>query len=291
MASPDPTPRTFLLFRLQGPMASWGDIAVGERRTSWARPSRSAVLGLVAAALGIPRADRAGHDALEAGLGFAVRVDDPGRPLRDYHTAQAPSRRQGQMWATRADELALGNDLTTILSQRSYLVDALYTIVLWRRPDADATVAALATIAERLRAPVYALYLGRKCCPLGAPLDPFRVDATDIVAALDARDADEVERARVREDARLAALDAKRTESARRRGKPPPSPLPRRPPPPPRRRPRPELWLDETDAAAFRLRTTERTTRRDRVRDRPRWLFADRVEVLIDVASTTGGSR
>ena len=47
----------FLLFTLYAPMGSFGEIAVGERRMSWARPGRSAVLGLVAAAQGIERGD------------------------------------------------------------------------------------------------------------------------------------------------------------------------------------------------------------------------------------------
>ena len=70
-------PREFLLFRLSGPLASWGEIAVGERRSSWPRPSKSAVLGLVAAGLGYRPARRERSCALNDGLNFAVRVDTP----------------------------------------------------------------------------------------------------------------------------------------------------------------------------------------------------------------------
>ena len=42
----------FLLFTLYAPMASFGEVAVGERRMSWSRPGRSAILGMVAARLG-----------------------------------------------------------------------------------------------------------------------------------------------------------------------------------------------------------------------------------------------
>ncbi len=76
-----PSPNAFLLFRLWGPMASSGQIAIGEQRQTWTRPSRSAVLGLVAAAHGIERGDSAGQINLEARIGFAVRIDDAGRPL------------------------------------------------------------------------------------------------------------------------------------------------------------------------------------------------------------------
>ena len=37
-----------LVFRLFGPLASWGEIAVGQVRPSAVRPTRSALLGLLA---------------------------------------------------------------------------------------------------------------------------------------------------------------------------------------------------------------------------------------------------
>ena len=49
-----------LVFRLYGPMASWGEIAVGENRHTANYPSKSALLGLLGAALGIERDDEAG---------------------------------------------------------------------------------------------------------------------------------------------------------------------------------------------------------------------------------------
>ena len=110
-----PSPHEFLLFRLWGPMSSWGSIAVGEHRQTWARPSRSAVLGIVAAALGIERANAAAHQPLEAGLGFAVRVDDGGWAMRDYHTAQAPSSEANRRWRSRHDEIHGSKALNTIL--------------------------------------------------------------------------------------------------------------------------------------------------------------------------------
>ncbi|MDD5036069.1 MAG: type I-E CRISPR-associated protein Cas5/CasD, partial [Methylococcaceae bacterium] len=80
----------FLVFRLYGPLASWGDIAVGEQRPTTPHPSKSAILGLVAAALGIRRDENKRHQDLAAGYGYAVRVDAPGVLLRDYHTTQIP---------------------------------------------------------------------------------------------------------------------------------------------------------------------------------------------------------
>src|SRR5689334_9356211 len=83
----------FLCFRLHGPLASWGDIAVGERRPSAPHVSRSAVLGLIAAALGIRRDDSDAWGELDRSVGFASRTDAPGELLVDYHTAQGPDEK------------------------------------------------------------------------------------------------------------------------------------------------------------------------------------------------------
>src|SRR3954452_22752570 len=82
-----------LTFALAAPLAAMGEIAVGERRGSWTRPGRSAVLGLIAACLGIDRDDEEAHAALESGYGLALRLQSLGPLLADYHTAQVPPAR------------------------------------------------------------------------------------------------------------------------------------------------------------------------------------------------------
>lgn len=176
--------RDFLLFRLAGPMAAWGDITVGERRSIWGEPSKSGVLGLIAAALGVRRDEDDRHQALEQGLGFAVRIDAPGRPLRDYHTAQAPKARRNLSWRTRREELADRANLNTVLSERLYRLEAQATVALWRRGDGPE----LNRLAEGLRRPHFALSLGRKACPLSEPTWPLVLDADGLVAAFDAYD-------------------------------------------------------------------------------------------------------
>lgn len=178
-------------------MCSWGDIAVGEVRPSTVHPSKSAVLGLIAAALGIKRPDtahdetersalEAAHSAFAHGYGFAVRVDSPGVPLVDYHTAQVPSSGSGRnrrQFTTRRDELTAmpRHELNTILSRRDYRLDALYTIVLWARPGAPYP---LDELAARLREPAFAPYLGRKSCPPALPLAAQVVTADNILHAM-----------------------------------------------------------------------------------------------------------
>ena len=180
----------FLLFTLYAPMASFGEIAVGERRMSWPRPARSQVLGLVASALGITRVDEQEHVALERALGYGVRTDAPGRPLVDYHTAQTPRARRGQAFKTRRDELQ-APQLATVLSTREWRIDSFFTVALWSRPGAQAD---LARVEGGLLNPRYALYLGRKAAPLGLPLNPLLAEADSIVDALSARAPSEMER-------------------------------------------------------------------------------------------------
>ena len=48
-----------LIFQLEAPLSSWGEVAVGEYRPSAEYPSQSAVQGLLGAALGLDRDDDA----------------------------------------------------------------------------------------------------------------------------------------------------------------------------------------------------------------------------------------
>ena len=175
--------RDYLLFRLYGPMASWGDIAVGEVRPSYTHPSKSAVLGMVAAALRIDRDQEEKRRQLAAGYGFAVRVDSMGVPLVDYHTAQVPpsgSGRNRRVFATRREELCtLPRDaLNTILSRRDYRMDALATVALWAR--AATPPYSFEEIRSALERPGYVLYLGRKSCPLALPVEGQLVTAASL---------------------------------------------------------------------------------------------------------------
>lgn len=175
----------FLVFRLQAPLSSWGDTAVGEYRGTYEHPGESALIGLVGAALGIRREDEAAHTALQQGYGLAVGVQSSGKLLRDYHTAQVPGRAalKGRPHATRRDELgAPKDDLNTILSTRDYRQEAASLIAI--QPTSDAPYA-LEVLADALRKPQFVLYLGRKSCPPAAPLHPLVIAADSALAAFE----------------------------------------------------------------------------------------------------------
>lgn len=170
----------YLLFHLYGPLQAWGEAAPGEVRQTADHPTKSGVLGLLGAALGLDRTADAAHRALDEGLGYAVRVDRGGRRLTDYHTVQAPPKSK-VTYHTRRDQLTWvhRNDLETLLSRRDYLLDACFTVALWSR---DAGVN-LDHLAEALRHPHYGLYLGRRNCPPAWPIFPQRIEAPNLAEA------------------------------------------------------------------------------------------------------------
>jgi CRISPR system Cascade subunit CasD len=241
----------YLVFQLQAPLAAWGEPAVGEFRGSANHPGEAALLGLLAAALGVVRDDEGALQALQAGYLFAVGVQSTGTLLRDYHTAQVPSRStlKGRPHATRADELAVPrHELNTILSTRDHRQDAACLVAVQARDNAPHGLTAL---AEALRAPRFVLYLGRKACPLAAPLWPQVVAADSALNAF----------AAYRE-----LLQIRIAPHADRWGRPavePPLPV------------RSLSWSDGVEAGvAVQLSAP----RKDRVIRRGRWQFGDRVE-------------
>lgn len=185
----------YLVFQLRGPLAAWGDTAVGEFRPSLSDPGRSQILGLLAAALGIRRDADAAHAALAAGYRVAVWTRNPGQLLRDYHTAQVPPQvaLKKMPHASRRDELLAlahynrqqGKSVGTILSTRDYRADGDWRVVIQAVGEPPY---ALPDLARALRRPRFVLYLGRKSCPPALPLHPQVVSAADIHRALRAAD-------------------------------------------------------------------------------------------------------
>jgi CRISPR system Cascade subunit CasD len=174
---------SYLTFALVAPLASFGAIAVGERRSGWDRPARSAVLGLVGACLGLERGDDPAQEALAAGYAVALLCHSPGRLLADYHTTQVPSAKRGRSFATRAEELNLpSHELNTVLSRRDYRSGAWHLGAISRRHDTARWT--LDELAAAMRQPCFVPYLGRKSCPLGVPLGPLVIDAPDVQTAL-----------------------------------------------------------------------------------------------------------
>lgn len=129
---------TVLLLRLAGPLQSWGDKSRFSRRETRLEPTKSGVLGMLAAAQGRRRTDPVEDLARTR---FGVRVDQPGQLVRDFHTAHAQD----------------GSSMP--LSTRYYLGDAVFLAAV----EGDANL--LQGLEEAVRAPAFPLFLGRRSCP------------------------------------------------------------------------------------------------------------------------------
>lgn len=136
-----------LVLRLAGPLQSWGASSRFTRRTTESAPTKSGVIGLLAAAAGIERDDDARLAPLAA-LRFGVRIDQPGTRIRDFHTAHHG---------------VTGKSMP--LSERFYLADAVFVAAV------EGEHALLADLYAALRAPVYPPFLGRRSCPPAGPVD------------------------------------------------------------------------------------------------------------------------
>lgn len=142
---------TTLLFRLVAPLQSWGVQSHFTIRDTASEPSKSGVVGVLCAALGIDREDDAALRRVAAAH-VGVRVDREGVLKRDYHTAQNILKAQG-------------GTKETDVSHRWYLADAAFLVGLHSDDRA-----LLEDLYAALQAPRWPLFLGRKACVPGEPL-------------------------------------------------------------------------------------------------------------------------
>lgn len=133
-----------LLLRLMGPMQSWGTTSRFDQRETGKEPSKSGVIGLIAAAMGIERENWTRLEPLIR-LVMGVRHDRPGIPKRDYQTAQH---------IISADRSKIHE---TAVTTRDYLADAAFLVGL---ECEDRFL--LERIDAALQNPVWALALGRR---------------------------------------------------------------------------------------------------------------------------------
>lgn len=165
---------TGFLLHLSGPLQSYGTSGVFNTRDTAGHPTRSAVLGMIAAALGYER----GHDLTTMRpIELTVRIDNPGRRISDFHTVG------GGRPADQTPPTAAGGRRPrgqgTIVTVRDYLADAAFTVAV-THPDPDWAH----RTHHALRHPHWAPHMGRRSCPTNALFLPTGV-LRDPVAALD----------------------------------------------------------------------------------------------------------
>lgn len=173
------TDPAYLALMLDAPLMSFGHASRFQRRTTALHPTRSAIMGMICAAVG---ADRGSPDEAE----WLERLD-PGRVglvvfaiprkradgslairrLEDYHTIQG----------TRSADGKIKKD--AVLSHRQYLLDALFGVIMKGSRET------LEPVAAALRNPRWGIWFGRKNCIPAAPVVRALVDAeADAMTAL-----------------------------------------------------------------------------------------------------------
>lgn len=127
-----------LLLRLVAPLQSWGINSNFDIRRTERAPTKSAIIGMLGAALGSAR-NADSHQKLSAALRFGVRVDKEGEFIEDFHIAKSE------------------ND--SYVTFRHYLSDAKFLVGL------EGEKSLLEELDKALNYPYFQIYLGRRSCP------------------------------------------------------------------------------------------------------------------------------
>jgi CRISPR system Cascade subunit CasD len=159
----------YLALRLEGPLQAWGVDSQYSCRNTTLMPSRSAIAGMICAALGLDRGSKNEKEFLvefEALSMLTISIPRqiskrkageickkvlPVRRLNDYHTVQNT-------------KTASGSSKDCHITQRQYLTDAAFGVLLTGK------TLTILKIAEALADPIWGIWFGRKSCIPSAPV-------------------------------------------------------------------------------------------------------------------------
>ena len=151
-----------ILLKLSGPLQSYGTFSYFQTRYTDYYPSKSAVLGLLAACLGYRRDEEEKLRELST-LKFAVRIDQQGGLLKDYHIA--------------ITDKEIVETPQTYVTNRYYLEDALFVVALSGIDEL------IDTLIKAIKSPYFQPFMGRRSLPV--PVDFFLgVSAEDFLDSL-----------------------------------------------------------------------------------------------------------
>ncbi|HEY0636169.1 MAG TPA: type I-E CRISPR-associated protein Cas5/CasD [Pseudonocardiaceae bacterium] len=155
-----------LVLRLAGPLQSWGSHSRFNRRDTDAEPTKSGIVGLLAAAQGRRRTDPI-EDLI--GLTLGIRTDRPGTLLRDYHTVSDLRGRPLLSAAVtgKGAQKPTSPAKATHVTTRFYLQDAVFVAAVGGPGEL------LHALRDALRRPAFPLALGRRSC---VPTQPLVLD-------------------------------------------------------------------------------------------------------------------
>jgi len=150
-----------LALYLDGPLQSWGFQSRFEQRTTLGLPTRSGILGMLLAAMGVPKDEASGLERLSPLHMEVVRIGSSKR-VTDFHTVG------GGMGPTddrsRVPSTADGGAGRTVVTRREYLADARFGVLL------EGDDALLTECKSALSDPKWGVWLGRKSCIPASPL-------------------------------------------------------------------------------------------------------------------------
>jgi CRISPR system Cascade subunit CasD len=171
-----------LILKLDGVMQAWGGHTFEDYRPTELFPTRSGIVGLIAACLGIERTEIAQLQNLASSMILTMRsenrdVKSKCTRIIDYHTIQNARTVKSVLEASgKAD-----TEGSTIVSRRQYLCDSIFTVAVGQgecaRYDLD-------NIATAVKKPIFTPFLGRRACPLSRPLFETWIEADNGVEAL-----------------------------------------------------------------------------------------------------------
>mgnify|MGYP006270687675 CR=1 FL=1 len=162
-----------LAFYIDAPLQAWGLSSKFQHRETNAFPTKSAVVGLIAAAMGI---DKHGPDEAERLRPLAklsstiVKLPKRGTPvtrLSDFHTVGGGFDKSASLPEKLSiPRKASGAPFGTVITHRSYLNDAAFAVLL------EGEIEFLKKVQDALENPVWGVWFGRKACLPASPLSP-----------------------------------------------------------------------------------------------------------------------
>ena len=151
----------FLALFLDAPLQSWGYGSRFDYRTTLSFPTRSGIMGMICAAMGIDRNDAGSLRQFDATGMKSFTFSQNGR-LVDFHTVGGGFDPKSE----RRHMVRRANNATpeTVVTHREYLTHTRFGVIL------DGPETLIRRIAGALRHPRWGIWLGRKSCVPASPI-------------------------------------------------------------------------------------------------------------------------
>lgn len=151
--------KNILFLQISGNMQSWGEYALPSVRGTRREPTKSGIIGIISATMGIKRNQTDEIRRLSENIKMGVRVDREGVIIGDFQTTQNVLQSD-----TKKFQFTKLNIKSCDIGDRYYLCDALFLVAL------EGEIKLLEEIRDAILDPVFPYFLGRKCCSPSLPL-------------------------------------------------------------------------------------------------------------------------